>query len=759
MPSKDDKIKNEAPKAKNFFDLDEDDDAEVADEQPTQQSTRITGERLKDLGASMRNIFHEDNEDDLFEDKEEEEIKVSEQQQKATSKEERREQLRTEFPQHFYDGGSELNHVVSKTEIKPVQEPVENPEPAKVEEDNSTITAAEQTATAPKRTEISNDRLKEIGAAMRDIFHEENEDDLFEEKDEEQQKKASTKEERREELKAEHPQHFYDGNTALNDVMPKSEPAKKYSIFGDGPEDEDEENELEIVSNLDFLTKNQNEATTPEITREDALNKLRAEVFTNKGINQEEEEKELTEAEEILYKMEHDRIKAAQSKEKAPNESSPTFTIEHVKNMAQMLEVEEDDEPAFAKKPAENPAGKKEDSNEVKEDNKDTAKSETKPEEKNVKDEKINDSANVAIFINKLNTFNNMYKLKIDANDFAFSVTESWTKMSAADEKQKGEGKQMLQDLFKDTLKQAFDIEKDVSYDEHRLPDYNEIIKSSNELLRVAMFAFTDLYHNSKSASLFDQTAFGGVNAKDMAELTSGESLWSMDQKSDDAWDIQSKEAKEIADKWLGERKPYETMINEMNALVEANKKGIIDRKEILNKLAAAEWLLLNDERMMVENPEDPINPIPNWGNRYWKTLTSTREALGIDKHISMRELIQGDYAASAKAANNKSYTETQIKDYVLDPEARAVYDSMDIQKEQFATQSAAVVLSEPEKEKENDKEKTPEERLMTELRIRISIKSEDQREIMKNEPKSYNFISEKTAEVQLDGIKNTPNV
>jgi hypothetical protein len=67
--------------------------------------------------------------------------------------------------------------------------------------------------------------------------------------------------------------------------------------------------------------------------------------------------------------------------------------------------------------------------------------------------------------------------------------------------------------------------------------------------------------------------------------------------------------------------------------------------------------------------------------------------------------------------------------------------------------------LSEPEKEKENDKEKTPEERLMTELRIRISIKSEDQREIMKNEPKSYNFISEKTAEVQLDGIKNTPNV
>ena len=358
----------------------------------------------------------------------------------------------------------------------------------------------------------------------------------------------------------------------------------------------------------------------------------------------------------------------------------------------------------------------------------------------------INDSANVTVFINQLNTFNGMFRTDVDANTFAFYVTEAWALMKNGDEQKKAEGQKMLSDLFKDTLKQAFEIEKGVSYDEHRLPEYTEIIKSSNELLRAAMFAVTDLYHDPNSAPLFDATAFGGLNAKEMAELTAGDSLWSMDQKSDAAWEIQSQEAKNIADKWLGENKPYETMINEMNALVESNKNSIVDRKEILNKLAAAEWLLMNNEKMMIENPEDPINPIPNWGNRYWKVLTQTREALGIDKHTSMRELIQGDYAASAKAVSNPTYNEIQIEDYVLDPDARGIYDSMDLQKEQFATHSAAVVLNDPKEEKKVD------EFEMTSERMQFTVKSEDQREIMKNEPKSYHFIIERSAEVSLNG-------
>ena len=358
----------------------------------------------------------------------------------------------------------------------------------------------------------------------------------------------------------------------------------------------------------------------------------------------------------------------------------------------------------------------------------------------------IDNSVNTTVFVNTLNTFNAMYKLSIDANNFAFFVNEAWTLLNRNNEQKKIEGQKMLGDLFKDTLKQAFDVEKGIAYDEHRLPEYAEIIKSSNELLRTAMFAFTDLYHNPKSASLFDSTAFGGLNAKEMADLTVGDSLWSMDQKSDEAWDIQSKEAKNLADKWLAGDKPYEKMISEMKSLVEADKNSIVDRKEMLTKLTAAEWLLVNNDKMMIDDPEDPLNKLPNWGNRYWKALTEAREALGIDKHTSMRDLIQGDYAASAKAVISSAYNEAQIEDYVLDLTVREIYDSMETQKEQFATQSAAVTLTEPQNEKNAGEVE------MTEDRVPFPIQELDERVIMKNQPKNYNFVIERTAEFTLGG-------
>ena len=357
----------------------------------------------------------------------------------------------------------------------------------------------------------------------------------------------------------------------------------------------------------------------------------------------------------------------------------------------------------------------------------------------------LDNGVSATVFVNTLNTFNAMYKLGIDANSFAFSVNEAWTLMKSGNEQKKADGQKMLGDLFKDTLKQAFDVEKGVAYDEHRLPEYAEIIKSSNELLRTAMFAFTDLYHDPKSASLFDSTAFGGLDAKEMADLTVGESLWSMDQKSDEAWEMQSKDAKNLADKWLSGDKPYEKMISEMKALVEADKDGIVDRKEVLTKLTAAEWLLVNNDKMMIDDPEDPLNKLPNWGNRYWKALTEAREALGIDKHTSMRDLIQSDYAASAKAVISSAYNEAQIEDYVLDPAAREIYDSMEIQKEQFATQSAAVTLTEPQNEKNAGEVE------MTEDRVPYPIKELDERAIMKNQPKNYDFVVEKTAELNMN--------
>ena len=363
----------------------------------------------------------------------------------------------------------------------------------------------------------------------------------------------------------------------------------------------------------------------------------------------------------------------------------------------------------------------------------------------------INDSARVAVFMEKLAAFGNMYKTDVDANAFASCVSDAWTMMKNGDEQKVANGKKMLGSIFQSTLKSAFDVEKNLSYNEHRLPNYTEIINSTNELLRASMFAFTDLYHDPKSASLFDTTAFGGLNAKEMAELTRGESLWDMDQRSDKAWEIQSKEAKDIADKWLREDKPYEKMISEMNALVEARKNGSLDNREMVYKLAAAEWLLYSNEQMMIKDPEDPINPIPNWGNRYWKAITQTRELLGIDKHVSMRELIQGGHAATAKAVRSVSYNETQIKENVLDPESRGKYDSMEKQTEAFAARSEAVALTAGIDKKRED------ELIMTSDRMQFSVEILNERKLIREAPKVNNFVIAPQESIRLEAqSKNT---
>jgi hypothetical protein len=200
-------------------------------------------------------------------------------------------------------------------------------------------------------------------------------------------------------------------------------------------------------------------------------------------------------------------------------------------------------------------------------------------------------------------------------------------------------------------------------------------------------------------------------------------------------------------------------MINEMNAIVEGMQKGTFGAQETYSKLIAAERLLFNNEKMLVEDPEDPLNPIPNWGNRYWKAIISAREAAGIPKHISMREMIQGDYAETAKAVENPKYNETQIRDYVTDPDIRAELDSMEMQREGFAIQSEAVVLNEPQvsqsgttvKDTGKGTDKASTELETDGVRVQITIDSENEFEKVKHEPRIFsNMVVEKTNEIQL---------
>jgi hypothetical protein len=213
---------------------------------------------------------------------------------------------------------------------------------------------------------------------------------------------------------------------------------------------------------------------------------------------------------------------------------------------------------------------------------------------------------------------------------------------------------------------------------------------------------------------------------------------------------------KEITEEWLKDPKPYERMIKEMKALADGVRKdGSYERREARLKLTAAEWLLVNNENMMIEDPEDPLNPIPNWGNRYWKAITETREALGIDKHTSMRDMIQAEYAAAAKSVKSLAYNTRQFYDHIIDPKAREAYDfdSLENQKMEFATISAANGLAVKNAEKRVDSpERKADAPETEEKRVREPVESQNEAKLMKNAVKNYkDFIvgNEKTASLK----------
>ena len=462
-------------------------------------------------------------------------------------------------------------------------------------------------------------------------------------------------------------------------------------------------------------------------------------------------------ADDLIDGSKPDAFERKLAEQKAKEEQEKKAQEEKVQGQPTIVNAFEDDDfivgdkpDAFERKLAEQEAKEAVKKEAEKKAAEEAAKKAAKEAQKLEEAKQRENSVRANVFINNLKTFNGMYKVNLEPNNFALTVSDAWTLIRSGDDKKKADGQKMLGELFKSAIKPAFEIEKHASYNEHRLPDYTEIAKSANELLRSAMYGFTDMYHSPNTKDLFEATAFGGLNAKDIVALTEGESQWSMDQKSDEAWEIQSKDAKNLADKWLSGDKPYEKMISEMKALVKADKDGIVDRKEILTKLTAAEWLLVNNDKMMIDDPEDPLNKLPNWGNRYWKALTEAREALGIDKHTSMRDLIQSDYAASAKAVISSAYNEAQIEDYVLDSAAREIYDSMEIQKEQFATQSAAVTLT------DSQIDKNAEEIEMTGVRFPHPVPELDERTIMQHQPKNYDFVIEPQTELNLTAKNQT---
>lgn len=335
---------------------------------------------------------------------------------------------------------------------------------------------------------------------------------------------------------------------------------------------------------------------------------------------------------------------------------------------------------------------------------------------------------NTEFFKERMKTYNTMYGVSIDANDFLEKVSDAWSDMTNEDKDKAKEGEEKLRNIFLDIVSQAAKIEKQRSYEQVKPPEFDEIIKSTNNLLRAAMFAKTDLFTNKARKDMFEKTFLGGVDPAQLSEKMKRDGNWRNDQRSDAAWEKQSMEAINIAIGWSEKERPINEMLKALKGLEVDFEKGFFNQREAFNTLAAAERLLMAQSDCMIEDLDNPGEKIPKWNHPDWKALVDCRDKLGIPRYASMRDLIQSEYHNMSKTMDNAYLKEVFEKDIVSEKAREG--DSLESLKEQFTINRATLHIDEVFNEKEvmdakmeNDKEP-------------IIVKECDEQVIQKNMPK-----------------------
>lgn len=369
-----------------------------------------------------------------------------------------------------------------------------------------------------------------------------------------------------------------------------------------------------------------------------------------------------------------------------------------------------------------------------------------------------NDPNLTEFFSIAVHNYNVLHGTKIDAQAFASEVIDSWQKISSQDEKQRLEGKKQLKDTFSKTLKNAFAIEAEASYANCHAAIYTSIAKDTNELLRAAMYSYTDAYIDPQKEALYGETAFGGMTNKEIVNLATSNPSWEGDQKSDEAWRKQSAEARKIAGQWQKQEKPYDHFMSELKSIYEGaqfNDMTPTQKRETLLKLSAAECMLMSDENMMLENPDNPFEKTPNWSHRHWKALSVAREKIGIFQYCSMRDLIQGSYAGAQERSHNSTYLlkEGEEQIFLKDGTIRPEVDSLEGRKVAFAETCRQIAEGAPAKEESAEIKGQAD--LKEGERIQIYIPEVDERRIESHIPKTAPLMQERVNEMTVTTDKN----
>lgn len=377
-------------------------------------------------------------------------------------------------------------------------------------------------------------------------------------------------------------------------------------------------------------------------------------------------------------------------------------------------------------------------------------------EEKKAANEPKPDNTNaIAVYKKAVDGYNKAHGTQIDADAFASDLVEAWQKISSGSEIVKDNGLRMLRYSFEGLLKQTFEAEARESYINCKEASFANVAKETNDLMRTAMFAYTDVYTGRDNDKIYKSTVFGGMNSEQIANVAASRTAWQGDQKSDEAWEKQSAEARKIASDWKNTADPYATMIENLKELNDIKSFYELDddrQRDIINKLAAAECMLMSDSSMMVDDPDNPYAKVPDWSNRNWKSLAYTREKIGVSKFTSMREIIQGAYAATKPVSSNRDIIQKETSALLFNEkgEPRAEIDSINVKTEELARESVHMAESRAAADM-NDRMNAEK----TEERVPIYIPEADDKVINKDVPKSMPLHKEKANELKAEAVVN----
>lgn len=358
----------------------------------------------------------------------------------------------------------------------------------------------------------------------------------------------------------------------------------------------------------------------------------------------------------------------------------------------------------------------------------------------------IDSEKNAEFFGERIKTYNTMYGLSISSGILLEDVNDAWWDMIDEDKETVKAGEEKLRNIFLGIVSQAVKIEKQRSYEQVKPPEFEEIVKSTNELLRAAMFAATDLFTNKARKDMFEKTFLGGVDPAQLSEKMKRDGNWRYDQRGDVAWEKQSMEAINIAIGWSEKEHPINEMLKALKGLEIDFEKGLFNQREAFNILAAAERLLMEQSDCMIEDVDNPGEKIPKWNHPDWKALVDCRDKLGIPRYASMRDLIQSEYHNMSKTMDN-AYLKEVFEKEIVSEKAREG-DSLETLKEQFTINKATMHIDDVFNEKEvmdanMEKDKEP-----------IIVKECDENLIQKNMPKAPQISShEKSNQLEQNPI------